>query len=75
MALLEVQNLKKSFAANKDVDLRGKNVLLIDDVITTGSTANECSKKLKEAGYTNACQIFLGIYRKENDTLSLYPNR
>ncbi len=51
-----LRNLKKSFAANKDVDLRGKNVLLIDDVITTGSTANECSKKLKEAG---AAKVFV----------------
>lgn len=30
--------------------LQGKRVLLIDDVYTTGSTADECSKLLKEQG-------------------------
>ncbi len=27
-----------------------QKILLIDDVFTTGSTVNECSKTLKEAG-------------------------
>lgn len=30
-------------------------------------------KKLKSQGYKSAKEIFLGIYRKENDSLSLYP--
>lgn len=30
--------------------LKDKKVLLIDDVLTTGSTANECSRVLKKAG-------------------------
>lgn len=31
-------------------DIKGKNVLLIDDVFTTGATANEISRMLKKAG-------------------------
>ena len=42
------ENVKDAFKAVKDVT--GRRVLLIDDVITTGSTADECAKALFEAG-------------------------
>lgn len=45
------KNLKGSFGINPEKAnmTRGKNILLIDDVFTTGSTANECSKVLLKA--------------------------
>ncbi len=33
-----------------DADLRGKKVILCDDIITTGSTVNRCAMLLKEKG-------------------------
>jgi len=44
-----LQNLKDAFDFNyKSQDLGSKNVLLVDDVFTTGSTMQECAKVLKE---------------------------
>ena len=39
-----------AFRANPAVELRGRTVVLIDDVLTTGSTANACARVLKRAG-------------------------
>lgn len=44
------QNIKDAFKALNVQNIQGKSVLLFDDIYTTGSTANECSKILKEAG-------------------------
>ena len=44
------QNIKGAFKALNVQNIQGKSVLLFDDIYTTGSTANECSKILKEAG-------------------------
>jgi ComF family protein len=45
------KNVKNAF--NSLCDLSGKSVLLIDDIITTGSTVNECCRILKKAGAKN----------------------
>ncbi len=42
------ENVKNAFMAIGD--LEGKRILLVDDVITTGSTLNECARVLKIAG-------------------------
>ncbi len=45
-----LKNLFGAFAVNPNADLRGKNVVIIDDIVTTGATINEAMKVLKEAG-------------------------
>jgi len=44
------QNVKKSFSVTKPELIKDMNLILIDDVLTTGATANEAAKCLKEAG-------------------------
>jgi len=44
------QNVKESFAVSKPELIKDTNLLLIDDVLTTGATSSEAAKCLKEAG-------------------------
>jgi ComF family protein len=43
-------NISGVYAAADEELVRGKRVLLIDDIITTGATLSECAKTLKSAG-------------------------
>jgi ComF family protein len=45
-----MENLHNAFRLRKNADVRGLRVLLIDDVLTTGSTLSECARVLKGAG-------------------------
>ncbi len=47
--LERVKNISGSFGLHKNFNLENKNILLVDDVLTTGATSNECSKILKKA--------------------------
>lgn len=44
------KNLKQAFKALKPHLIRGKNILLVDDVFTTGATASSASKALVACG-------------------------
>ena len=54
---IRIKNLKGAFHVKDSSFLEEKNVLLVDDVITTGATVNECSKVLKQHG-TNRVEVF-----------------
>ncbi len=46
------RNLKGAFTVTDPARLAGRAVLLVDDVFTTGSTANECARTLRRNGAT-----------------------
>jgi len=44
------KNVKMAFAVSDKKAVKGRNVLLVDDVATTGNTLNECARVLKKSG-------------------------
>jgi len=51
------KNISGAFKATNISKLENKTILLVDDVMTTGATVNECSKALKKAGALNVYVI------------------
>lgn len=47
---LRRQQQNGAFGVNRSAELAGKNVLLVDDILTTGSTAHAAARALKQAG-------------------------
>ena len=56
------RNPAGAYGACRPKLLRGKRVLLVDDVLTTGATADECARVLLEAG---AEKVLLGVAARQ----------
>lgn len=53
------RNVNQAFRCGAGEPLRGKRVLLLDDVMTTGSTATACARALKGAGAARVALLTL----------------
>lgn len=45
-----IQNVKNVYGIKNIDNIKSKNIILFDDIYTTGSTLNECAKLLKQNG-------------------------
>lgn len=63
------KNLKGVFAVSDKSPIKGKSVLLIDDVFTTGATVNECAAVLKKAGAVKvyALTACISVFKPEGE--------
>jgi ComF family protein len=48
-------NVRRAFAAREGVDLTGRSLVLVDDVMTTGATTSACARVLRQAGAEKVC--------------------
>lgn len=58
-------NIKGAFSIVSEEDVKGKKLLLIDDLCTTGNTLSEAARVLKEAG---ASEVIAASFAKTKDT-------
>lgn len=59
---IRYKGVKELYFVNRKYNF--KNILLIDDVVTTGSTLSECAKVLKESGCEKVfCATIAGVHR------------
>lgn len=54
-------NIQGAFTIKGSLEFKGKNVLLIDDLFTTGTTISEAARILKENGANNVSALTLAI--------------
>lgn len=52
-----LKNLRRAFAVVRPDEVKSKRILLVDDVLTTGTTVSECAKTLRKAG---AADVYVG---------------
>jgi ComF family protein len=50
-------NVQNAFALGTETALKNKSIAIVDDVLTTGSTMNECAKILKDNGASHVVTI------------------
>ena len=52
-----IANVKNVYRCIDDININNKNILLFDDVVTTGSTLSECANMLVEHGANSVCFV------------------
>ena len=60
------KNIRDAFSVTGAGEISGKRILLIDDLLTTGSTADECSRILKNAGAEKVSLAVFAAPYKDN---------
>jgi ComF family protein len=66
-------NVSTAFSCRRPDAVAGKRILLIDDVMTTGSTASACAAELKNAGAARVALLTVARVDRRLDASNLRP--
>ena len=56
-----LSNLKQAYAVRRNHKLSGKRVLIVDDILTTGTTSNEVARVLRKAGAASVAVAVIAV--------------
>ncbi len=74
------RNVRNIFGVDPQIDITGKKILLVDDILTTGATLQAAAEVLKKAGASEICaitaaytpqhrKVLQGLQRNEDRTI------
>ncbi len=64
-----ITSAMKSFSPQKNVDLKGKTVILVDDVVTSGASLVACAKVVRHMGAKTVICVTVGAAFRYRDLL------
>jgi len=67
------ENIRGAFRVSHPTKIAGRDVLLVDDVLTTGTTASECARILRKAGAQNVWVATVARTLKHQEALEIGP--
>jgi ComF family protein len=65
------ENVRGAFVVRRPAEVENREVLLVDDVLTTGTTASECARVLRRAGATRVWVATVARTMKAEATYSV----
>ena len=58
------RNVRKAWSVSNNYDIKDSRILVVDDILTTGATAHEVSRALKQAGAKRVTFAVIGRAKK-----------
>jgi len=65
------ENVRGAFKVRRPDEVKGKRVLLVDDVMTTGATVSECARTLLRAGAKEVSVLVVARAQPAADTAAM----
>jgi ComF family protein len=69
------ENIRGAFAVTSADEVRGRDILVVDDVLTTGTTVGECARVLRNAGAARVWVATVARVMKPEMTAAITPEQ